>query len=268
MPNQAPTGDYQSRQYPEDEISLVDIVLVLYRHKWLMLGSLLVCVVAAATYSLGKPRTYEYVTALSIGVADDKMPIESPEMVKSRLEYIYIPMVQRAIAAERNVEPDRVAYNVDISLPKNTGFVVISTKSPESDAAEAKKMLNNLVTMVIEAHSKAIEQRTIMLKQQIADIERRLALHASMVAADENIAFQKMSGMEDELAALKNRLLQIRDSSQQFEPTRSVKSVGTSKVLIVLLGGLVGLFLGVFGALIAEFSVKFRRELAAQAVAG
>lgn len=267
MPNQAPTDGYQNRQYSEDEISLVDIVLILYRHKWLMLGSFLVCVVAAVGYSLGKAPTYEYVTAISIGVADDKMPIESPEMVKSRLEYIYIPRVQRAIAAERGVEPDRVAYKVDISVPKNTGFVVIATKSAGSDTEEVKKLLNNLATMVIEGHSKVVGERASMLKQQIADIERRIALNASMAGTGENIVFQKISGMEDELAALKNRLLQIRESSQQFEPTRSVKPVGTSRVLIVLLGGLLGLFFGIFIALIAEFSVKFRHALAAQAVA-
>lgn len=269
MANQNPEKNLpliqEYRHYPEDEISVVDIALVLYRHKVLMLGIFILCVAAAAGYSLSKARTYEYATAISIGVTDDNKPIESPEMVKNRLDSAYIPKALRAVAIERGVDLDRVGYKIDTAIPKNTDFVVISIKAVESDAEEAKQILNNLVAMVVELHSKEIERRAGLLKQQIADIEPLLSQKATGVETD--VKLQRLARMDEEMLRLNNKLRHLQGSSQQFEPTRSTKPVGASKRLVVALGALLGLLLAIFAAFIAEFTVKFRRELAAQTVA-
>jgi capsular polysaccharide biosynthesis protein len=269
MSNQSPVDNLpriqEYRHYPDDEISVVDIALVLYRHRWLMLGIFILCVAVAVGYGLTKARTYEYTTAISIGVTDDNKPIESPEMVKNRLDSAYIPRALRAIALERGVEQDSVRYKVDTTVPKNTDFVVISIKAAETDAEEAKKILTSLVAMVLDVHSKEIERRAGLLHQQIADIEPLLSQKSTGVETDAQL--QKLARMEEEMIRLNNRLRQLQGSTQQYEATRSAKPVGSSVRLVVALGALLGLLLAIFAAFIAEFSVKFRRELAEQAVA-
>lgn len=67
--------------------------------------------------------------------------------------------------------------------------------------------------------------------------------------------------IDNVVVTLKN----IQETRAIIEPTQSLKPIGTSKSLIVVLGAMVGLMLGVFAAFFAEFLAKARKQLKEQA---
>lgn len=270
MSNQTST-DYhplnqEFRQYSGDEISLFDIALVLYRRRGIVLGTLILCLVAALGFSVIKGTAYEYSTAITIGTIDDEIPIESPEAVKNRLEKAYIPGVLSKIAAAHGGDLEDVKYKVNVVVPKKTDFVVISSKVTESDAEEIQKILKDLVVMVIDAHNKQLENKRDVLKHQITDVASNKALYLASVGSAGNADSVVLSEINNELTTLKVKLRQFHDSSMQFGATRSLKPVSLSKWLIVTLGAIFGLILGIFVAFFSEFVFKVRQEMAKREV--
>ena len=102
--------------YPEDEISLVDLWLVIVRHKkvfWSMFG---VVVLAGLVLALLIPKKYAITTAIDIGqtVVDGKIvPLESPETVKAKLENALIPNL-----LDKDPDKDIREMKVEVSIPK------------------------------------------------------------------------------------------------------------------------------------------------------
>jgi uncharacterized protein involved in exopolysaccharide biosynthesis len=244
-----------------DEISLVDIAIILYRRKGIVIGTFILCVVAALGLGVLMGKTYEYSTAVTIGVLDDGSPIESQQALESRLLKAYIPMVLGKIAAAHGEEIENLRYKVNVALPKQGNFVLISSKVKESDAEEIKGILTELVALVIAAHTKEQDAKRALLSQQIGELEREKAAYLSSISQGVNADPVMLMELGKEIAALKAKEKKFTDSFMPFEPTRSIKPVGTRKLLIVTLGAVLGLMLGMFAAFLAEFIAKTRERI-------
>jgi capsular polysaccharide biosynthesis protein len=244
-----------------DEISLVDIAIILYRRKGIALGIFVLCIVAALGAAMLKGTNYDYSTAVKVGTTDNGSPIESPQAVESRLHNAYIPKVLSEIAAARGEAFEDIKYKINVTVPKQGDFVVISGKARESDAEEIRKILNELVAMVVAAHANLTLSKKEQLTQQISDLEGVRASYLSSIGTGANVDSVLLGEMGRELVELKGRLKAFTETSMPFEPTRSIKPVGTGKLLIVTLGAVIGLMIGMFAAFFAEFLARTREQL-------
>ena len=77
--------------YPEDEIELIDLLRVIWKRKFLIIGGSLVCAIAAMVVSLNMPKIYRIETVLrpgilSIGKKGEKIFIDTPQNIKALIE--------------------------------------------------------------------------------------------------------------------------------------------------------------------------------------
>ncbi|MCC6207808.1 MAG: hypothetical protein IT488_06620 [Gammaproteobacteria bacterium] len=124
-------------EFPEnrDEISLIDLWLVLMRSKWLLFAGLVFGVGAATLAVFLIPGKSELNTTIEIGSlpADGaSVPLESPASIKVKLENSYIPLTQRRFQ-EKYGESSGKLLAVNVTLPKDSNLIVLESRAPEQD---------------------------------------------------------------------------------------------------------------------------------------
>jgi uncharacterized protein involved in exopolysaccharide biosynthesis len=152
QPNQYPLSVPQYMQ-PEDEISLVDLWLVIAKHKrifWYVFTTILLLALLAA---LLIPKKYTLTSTIGIGlmVQDNKEKLlESPETVKAKLDNALVPKI---LSQYEDKDIRRTRFN--ISVPKNSDLVIIKTEVKEGEIEKFSKILS-VMTDEIENNHKII----------------------------------------------------------------------------------------------------------------
>ncbi len=77
--------------YPEDEIELIDLLRVIWKWKYLIIGGTLVCAIAAMVISSIMPKIYRIETVirpgiLSFGEDGKSIYIDTPDNIKALIE--------------------------------------------------------------------------------------------------------------------------------------------------------------------------------------
>jgi hypothetical protein len=141
--------------YPEDEINLIDLWLIITKHKkvfWYVFATILVL---SLIVGLIFPKKYTLSSTISIGQVTQNNKttyLESPETVKAKLQNALIPEILNQYDDE-----DIRAQKFEVSTPKNSDLVLIKTKVTK-DEVEKFSMILNEMTDAIE-----IDHERIML---------------------------------------------------------------------------------------------------------
>src|SRR5690606_13902852 len=132
------------QRYPQDEIDLVDLWLVLVRHKGLFAGVTAVCIVLAGLYAWFKPVQYDYKATLEVGgywlqtggnsFAGRFMPFEDTETVVAKIQSSYA-LVAR-MEAIRKYGQDRVPIEIIAKSEQKSQTVQLQTTATTADAEE------------------------------------------------------------------------------------------------------------------------------------
>ena len=109
-------------QTVDNEIDLVDIFLIIWKRKKMIIIFMFLCLLLGGGYSLYKSEQYKYITTFQIGTLIDvkgeqiqKSSIESAEIVKVKFDSVYIPKATkkfmdsnggRRLKAESNIQKD------------------------------------------------------------------------------------------------------------------------------------------------------------------
>lgn len=144
--------------YYEDEISLIDLWLVLVKRKNLVFAILAVFAIAGLTMALVVPKKYNYTTSIEIGsriIKDDVQPIEKPETVLAKIQESYIPLVQHQY---RKQNPDHAGnYSINARIPKGSQIIVLESKGSEQIGDIFKNLQQNVVNEVKQDHRRILE---------------------------------------------------------------------------------------------------------------
>ncbi|MGD8570753.1 MAG: Wzz/FepE/Etk N-terminal domain-containing protein [Gammaproteobacteria bacterium] len=165
MSKQAETGQRPGAEprppapyYYEDEISLIDLWLVLVKRKNLLFAVLAVFALAGLTMALVVPKQYNYTTSIEIGsriVRDDVQPIERPETVLAKIQESYIPLVQHQY---RKQNPEHSGnYSINARIPKGSQIIVLESKGSEQIGDIYKNLQQNVVNKVQQDHQRILE---------------------------------------------------------------------------------------------------------------
>lgn len=182
--------------YQEDEISLVDLWLVLVRHRRLMGGVFLGIALLGLAVALFMPRHYDYTTAIEIARKDDGL-LESPETVLAKLQQSYIPAV---LGTEEAARDD---MDIEASIPKKSQVVVLKTRAP-LDAGKAVRQLHQAVVARLSSdHERSVAVSRAELQAQLQSAEGQLQAlreRIRLVKAKEARLDQKEKLLSDQLA--------------------------------------------------------------------
>lgn len=131
----------------DDEISLIDLWIILIHRKWVIAGVLLLCVLLGLAWVLLKPSTYQYGTTIQIGqvfAGDDLQPIEAVGSVLAKIQETYIPL-----ARGRLLSGDVLGgFKLEAKSPAGSELIVISGEGSPAQQSIYLPLLQDVVGQV------------------------------------------------------------------------------------------------------------------------
>lgn len=270
-------------EYPyseNDEISLIDLWLVLMKRKWMIIGITVLCLALGAGYALMKPVVYEYRTGIELAAVHGGPESKGLELLSPRegsaglLENVIIPAQRENLFGEEGNGPRVVVETPgsDYSLMlKSTAIPQNADKVRDLHKAVAEALENEHAPSLekrLDVTVKPFKNRAKMLKEKIDTLEdqlQRLSSRSSDVNSISRLVdAQQMGDIREALADARIELTDAESATEVImeasQPTRisfvaaeSEEPVGTGKALIGALSLVLGLMLGVFAAFFREF---------------
>ena len=138
-----------------DEINLLDLWLVLVKHRNILLIIILAFVVSGVTFSLIKPVLYDYNAVLQVGAVvtpetGNEKYIESPANVLEKLTRSYIPLVRSEFL--KDYPELQFAPIVNASMSKGSDLIVIQTRAEEKDGSMSLELIHRIIAYIQKNH--------------------------------------------------------------------------------------------------------------------
>lgn len=277
----------------DDEISLVDLFLVLYRRKWVVLGTLLLCAALAVPAALLSPVKTTYTTTLKIG---GEPRLESNASAATKFRESYIPLTQDAVKDDATL----AGLSMEARAPDSSDLVILETETELPQADPVKQLHNMAAQRFIAEHQAQLDQARVAIENQIERLRLTLenlnnsgylttlredvaSLRQQFLESDA-LSEDKKSALKDELRFLQTKLIEeeqaaatrtieietrINELHYQLEtlPKTALISLAletdrqrTSPLMIIALGIILGGMLGIFAAFMMEFLGKVKAE--------
>ena len=193
-----------------NEIDLVDLWLIIYRRKWLLLLAAVLFTLAGALYSVIKPTLYTYNASLQIGalVMEGKgnrfSVIESPEFVVSRLNESIIPFILHNYQTEH---PEAKLPDIKARIPKKSDLIVIETRGPEKNAALYTDLIKRMAEQVVTEHRPLM---ALMDSNYQSELKQAEIMQAEL--EDPSTLASEVTAIEVDLVAARLKLEELNDS--------------------------------------------------------
>ncbi len=150
------------RNPPENEISLIDLWLLIVKRKRLFWIIFFLVFAAALVFPLMRPATHEITSVIEIGHIlrnDGLTPLESPDTTMAKLKNAYLPNVLKD--NETSIPLTR------FSIPKESNLVIMSTKTEATSMEQVKKIHSELTRLLRNEHSRLLSSYRIKLGADI-----------------------------------------------------------------------------------------------------
>lgn len=165
--------------YPQhdDEISLVDLWLVLARRKKLIWVITALCLIAGAMLGATQPKKYKFTTTLEVGrlafnATGDQL-LESPEAVLAKIKESFIPTVLEQYGRERGDNAYAIKLTADV--PKGSQLVVLEGEGVVDAASAILSLHTQIAALVRKSQTERYtsEQKRVANKIEAIEIELR-----------------------------------------------------------------------------------------------
>lgn len=133
-----------------DEISLIDLLRVLFEHRRVVVVVLLSFTITGLIYALLFPMQYRYSTTIEIGtiMEDGKtMLIDQPQTLLAKINEAYIPYAISQFTADRVRD-----YKITARIPPGSEVVVLESKAPEDKGDTIISLHKQVVEYVKSNH--------------------------------------------------------------------------------------------------------------------
>jgi capsular polysaccharide biosynthesis protein len=224
-----------------DEISLVDLFVVLWDRKWLIFVSFVFFVSVGLGYALLAPEVYEYSTVIEVGTTlknvenGSPVVIEEPASLLEKLKTSYVPITVHTVSEAG----DLAIANPKITAtsPKNSRLVVFKSKGFLKQEDAYRALHQNVVDVVVNDHKEVIasalrelsakvKDSQIVLSElsnpallKVAKTELASAIQGEKRALDDLKSLQKVEilALEARVAGEKAKLDDLAGQSQQID---------------------------------------------------
>lgn len=229
----------------EKEVDLRDYIKLIFENKKLILAMFLLGIIAAIGFNfifIPKEKIYEGKTLLEIGY---KSKLELVEQLEQLLEKI-----------ERGVYGIYTGGKITALNPKNTNLIEI--KIGGSDPDKIKSVLDEISGAILEAHNKKISAKKEILENEISRMQIKIDLLAQeekSIESEMKISNQQLILflLKNDLRAEGQQLNKLKEEMADIQLTEIVsssviteKSSSRKSLLNVVVGGISGLFTGIF----------------------
>lgn len=218
-PNSPPTIPSWAAGYPPTgEVDLVDVGVLLWRRRRVMLAVFLVFLILTTIATVLERPTYEYTTSVQLGstlLNGNVVPLMSAPTIAEAMQNTYIPQ-----ATYQYVSQDHVTDRATVRIPKVTasgeaggGSVVLSCKAKESAAASCVAV----ETIAAESFIGSNTQFVTGAKNQLASLQAQgkvLQVQLDRLNASATLYQQQETDLEQQIARMQKAGIQAaRDAS-------------------------------------------------------
>lgn len=225
----------------EDEISLIDLWLILVKRRVLIAAIILCAVLLGIAWAWYKPANYQYTTTIEIGktvVTTNNGPesrlAEAPDTVLAKLTNGYIPKVLNRYVAKHGGQLNR--YKVSATIPKDSNVIVLKSMGRAQDGAVYDGIHNSIVASLAADEDQELsttrkQLNTLLNKAGIelqylknpsamtngqGDLEAKVGELKSKLAEvnDPQLRAVPISKLTSQLEASKNKLAQLKDDEK------------------------------------------------------
>jgi len=242
----------------EDEVSLIDLALVLVRRKRIIISILSLFIALGVAAALFLPKKYDYRSSIEIGtqlINGNIKPIEPPSSLLAKADYSFIPKVLSQYQ-QNNPEDDKT-YEIKANNPKGSNIITLSMSASEDKPELVNAFIKSVTQNIKLGHEELFNTIKETLELQLTQATNRLN---SMNNSSENLA--EKNSLQDKIDSYLSQLANLRGTKVISEPMKSQKPSGTSRKLIVVIAAFAGLFIGIFAAFFVEFAAKVREKKA------
>ncbi len=215
----------------EDEVSLIDIALVVLKHKWVLFGTFLSILLLGLLAITLLPEQYRYAVVLESGTyalpdehgsLGERKLIEPVVHTKSKLETSIIPKITVKYLSEN---PDLSLPEFAVSVPKGANLVEISAKSTEDQEVLIKSILNNIADKVASDHQRKSVDVIEQLHQNVERMEIKVqALSASLLdqRKKREVTELKLSNLDEKKKLLEAQITRIDGEIEQLHKHKTL----------------------------------------------
>ncbi|HKJ75669.1 MAG TPA: Wzz/FepE/Etk N-terminal domain-containing protein [Gammaproteobacteria bacterium] len=207
-----PEREADRREFQDDEIDLADLVGVLYKRRWSILGGTLLVTVLGLATTLLLPKAYDYQSIVEIGQFQNNEGeyrfVESPQVAADRLQAAARTAYQR-----RRAEQDSPALlfsvkeDLSIEAPKEGGILEIALTAPRD--VDAGRFLEKVIGILVADHNRVLEVQRQKFEQATQTFQAKLTELRESVKSHK----RRLARLHEEKAYLKE---QIGESNQRI----------------------------------------------------
>ena len=198
----------------EDEIELIDILRVIWKRKYLIMGGTLACGLIAAIISLSMPKTYMITMILEPGIAtindNNNYYIDSPGNIKFMIDSgVFNNDIMKLLKINNKDIPKNL--NIKGNTLKKSNIIKVQYKT--KDIATGIQILNILKDLLLKKYSD------------------KVALFKKSYVNDLIIKREEMSKHEAELQTIKNNIINMEKRVDQLKADIKLLNKNTIKLV-------------------------------------
>lgn len=213
-----------------DEVTLVDLWLVLQRHTRLIAGIFAAVLALGLVLALLMPRHYAYTTTIQIA-RDGNGLLEQPETLLAKLNESYIPYV---LQQQFGADPAAPRPRIEASIPKDSRIIVMRSQGP-ADAQELHVRLHGLIMeRLAQDHDPEIDVIKLAMENDL----KRIRNQFDKLKDDGALLQAQARRVDEQETLLKDQFKEMQKLIDNSETNRSkaVKEVeGEAKAMTLLL---------------------------------
>lgn len=253
-----------------DEVSLVDVAVILVRGWKVALFVFVAVLLASALIAWWLPTQYTYSSIYQMA-EDTAKPqsedaeeraqgLEAPEGVLNKTRLYYQPQAIREMLEQQGGES--LPFDVTLTQPKNTLLLVLKSEAAPSQRSDVKVLHQRILQAVAAQQNKQYDRVHDLFSSKIANLEEGMEKLRTDGGANTG---QVLVKYQEELVKATNRLQGLRKGriGQLAAPSEQFTSL--SPWLILVGGALLGMLFSIVSVFVCYFSKQISQRLRATA---
>jgi succinoglycan biosynthesis transport protein ExoP len=221
---------------PVDEIELIDILRVLWKWKYLIIGGTIMCALAAAIYSFTLPKIYSVDTIIEPGILtiineggalDRRIAIDTPQNIKALIDVGSFGNNISALLGKlpkNNDFPKTIIFKT--SIPPQSNAVKVSYET--TNVEHGKQILNHLNDLLLKKYSQLIQYYQKEFYRKIMQKEATLSKISANILKIKNDISTAQSKIDTSIKLNSNKIATIK-SGVEAKKIQTVNSQGWIK---------------------------------------
>lgn len=227
--------DLTDRCNSVDEIDLVDLWLLLARHKVLILAAMVLITLGGFGYSFMQQENYTFSTSINVGRSfaeggGSVVLLEPIETIQAKLTESYIPMVLGRFAAENKL--GHAGVGVRVNIPKGSHLLVLESRGSLEKHDLHREVHESVLAALQEDHQQLTDDLTKSLETTLAKASLKLdeLEDPRLFSIKQNNLKEQVENAKRNLASLSERRSMISLSAKDLDKLKVMLEGEAQKV--------------------------------------